>query len=86
MAERGGEVAEYEDPVDTLIWLLLEAWSVYNAMRFSKDDRRKHAEPASDEDLSRTFGVAEDKIAEARTARSVRVTFADGRISGLATE
>jgi hypothetical protein len=31
VAERGGEVGEYEDPVDTLIWLLLEALNAANA-------------------------------------------------------
>jgi len=34
MAERGGEVAEYEDPVDTLIWLLLEALNAAHAEEY----------------------------------------------------
>ncbi len=69
------DVAGYYLVGAVVLWVLIEAWSVYNRARFGGDDRRKHADPATDDELAATFSLAPSEIERAREAKILTVHF-----------
>jgi poly-beta-1,6-N-acetyl-D-glucosamine biosynthesis protein PgaD len=56
--------------IGAAFWL----WSRYNLWRFGGEDRRRHADPVTDDDLSEHISEGGISLAEARGAKRILVT------------
>jgi poly-beta-1,6-N-acetyl-D-glucosamine biosynthesis protein PgaD len=68
--------------VAAIIGLLLSAWACYNAVRFSRLDRRKPADEPLPDALAVHFGVSLAQLRILRASRTILIHHTDdGRIS-----
>lgn len=64
-----------------IIGLVLTLWNVYNREIHGGPDRRTHANPVDEEELSKFFDIPVIDIKSSKSARHISVSFTDDRIS-----